>query len=118
MESPTVTPVAQGDGETDSAAVASLGPSPTDGKGEWGIQFGAFSRIEGAQALILKAQKALPWRTRRDTVAAVVPSHMKDSPVYRARMLGFDNETAARKACNALKRAEIGCIIVPPRVGS
>ena len=48
----------------------------------------------------------------RLTRAAVEQQASGTGVVYRARLLGFEGETAARAACAALRREKVACIPV------
>ena len=89
------------------AETAEQSAAPRSG---WAIQIGAFGSEADARAQIAKAQqkagralgKADPY-----TEQAVKGS----TRIVRARFAGFDAESAARKACDALKRSDFGCMV-------
>jgi|TARA_R110000782_G_scaffold86514_2_gene167716 D-alanyl-D-alanine carboxypeptidase len=80
----------------------------TDG---WAIQVGAFSDQRRAQEAVLAAARTAP-DVLRLTRAAVEQQASGTGVVYRARLLGFEGETAARAACAALRREKVACIPV------
>jgi len=78
--------------------------------GGWGIQIGAYGSEADAQAQLAKAKaKAGAPLSKADsyTEEAVKGS----TRIVRARFAGFDAEAAARKACQALKRNDFGCMV-------
>ncbi|GGB29620.1 hypothetical protein GCM10011505_08710 [Tistrella bauzanensis] len=108
---PVPQPVAQGD--TQYAAVAPK-PRVFDAQGRWGIQFGAFGRVDAAQGLVGRAQDLLPAELRGGAETAVEPHSIGGRYIYRARMMGFEGERPARQACALLDKRGIACILVPP----
>ena len=76
----------------------------------WAIQIGAFGSEADARAQIAKAQqKAGSALAKAD---AYTEQAVKGSTrIVRARFAGFDAESAARKACQALKRSDFGCMV-------
>ncbi|WP_428029893.1 serine hydrolase [Ancylobacter sp.] len=89
------------------AETAEQSAAPRSG---WAIQIGAFGSEADARAQIAKAQqKAGGALAKADayTEAAVKGS----TRIVRARFAGFDAESAARKACQALKRSDFGCMV-------
>lgn len=108
---PAPQPVAQGD--TQYAAIAPK-PRVFDTQGRWGIQFGAFGRVDAAQGLVTRAQDLLPADLRAGAQTAVEPHSVGGRYIYRARMMGFEGERPARQACALLDKRGIACILVPP----
>ncbi|MAM73736.1 MAG: hypothetical protein CMO29_08030 [Tistrella sp.] len=108
---PAPQPVAQGD--TQYAAIAPK-PRVFDTQGRWGIQFGAFGRVDAAQGLVTRAQDLLPADLRGGAQTAVEPHAIGGRYIYRARMMGFEGERSARQACALLDKRGIACILVPP----
>lgn len=108
---PAPQPVAQGD--TQYAAIAPK-PRVFDAQGRWGIQFGAFGRVDAAQGLVGRAQDLLPAELRGGAETAVEPHSIGGRYIYRARMMGFEGERPARQACALLDKRGIACILVPP----
>ncbi|MEN2979802.1 D-alanyl-D-alanine carboxypeptidase [Tistrella bauzanensis] len=108
---PAPQPVAQGD--TQYAAIAPK-PRVFDAQGRWGIQFGAFGRVDAAQGLVGRAQDLLPAELRSGAETAVEPHSIGGRYIYRARMMGFEGERPARQACALLDKRGIACILVPP----
>ncbi|WP_250152214.1 D-alanyl-D-alanine carboxypeptidase [Ancylobacter radicis] len=77
--------------------------------GGWGIQIGAFGSEADAHAQLTKAkQKAAAALSKAAPYTETVKG---SSTIVRARFAGFDAETAARKACAALKRSDFGCMV-------
>ncbi len=96
-------------GRIDTQTVVSrIKPETNSG---WGIQVGAFSDQRRAQEAVLAAARTAP-DVLRLTRAAVEQQASGTGVVYRARLLGFDDENDARAACAALKRENVACIPV------
>nr|WP_240969565.1 D-alanyl-D-alanine carboxypeptidase [Sneathiella limimaris] len=92
-------------------------PSPQiDSDGNWGIQIGAFSRPGRARDLLDMASNRIS-NLLTDTRYHIQKVVHKGTPVYRAQMLGFD-ENSARKACQSLMRQSMSCFIVTPDNGN
>lgn len=103
----TVVPVppptaAQGDADADSVAPA------------WGIQVGAFSAFSVARDQAVQAAETLRQRFGASRAAVTPVKDTGGGLVYRARVLGLDTEPQARAACQALRGAAKGCVVVPP----
>ncbi|MCK0210016.1 D-alanyl-D-alanine carboxypeptidase [Starkeya koreensis] len=76
----------------------------------WAIQIGAYGSEADARAQIAKAQQKAPGALSK--VDAYTEQAVKGSTkIVRARFAGFDQEAAARKACQALKRSDFGCMV-------
>ncbi|WP_246251986.1 D-alanyl-D-alanine carboxypeptidase [Ancylobacter pratisalsi] len=76
----------------------------------WAIQIGAFGSEADARAQIAKAQQKVPSALAK--VDPYTEEATKGSTRFvRARFAGFDAESAARKACMALKRQDFGCMV-------
>ena len=78
--------------------------------GGWAIQIGAYGSEADARAQIAKAKQKAPGALSKAdpyTEAATKGS----TKIVRARFAGFDAEAAARKACQALKRNDFGCMV-------
>ncbi|QFR35005.1 D-alanyl-D-alanine carboxypeptidase [Ancylobacter sp. TS-1] len=76
----------------------------------WAIQIGAFGSEADARAQIAKAQQKAPGALSK--VDAYTEEAVKGSTkIVRARFAGFDQESAARRACQALKRSDFGCMV-------
>lgn len=88
--------------------VTRLKPAANSG---WAIQVGAFSDQRRAQEAVLAAARTAP-EVLRLTRAAVEQQANGSGVVYRARLLGFDDEKEARAACAALRRENVACIPV------
>lgn len=75
---------------------------------EWGVQVGAFSRIDAARRAANAAQK-------------IAPTYLSDATVdiseagkrYRARLLGI-TQAQAREACRALDKRDMDCMTLGP----
>lgn len=78
--------------------------------GGWAIQIGAYGSEADARAQIAKAQQKVgaPLSKADPYTEAATKGSTK---IVRARFAGFDAESAARKACQALKRSDFGCMV-------
>jgi D-alanyl-D-alanine carboxypeptidase len=82
-------------------------------KRSWGVQVGAFSQIESARKQADTAAAML--RKKASAVQSVVTSVTSGrSLIYRSRVLGLSNETAARNACDDLRRKRLHCVVIKP----
>ncbi len=79
---------------------------------DWEIQVGAFSQLAPAHLEASRAQRRLPSLLAQTTVS-VTPVRDGRTTVYRARLAGLDNESAAR-ACELLKARSLPCMAIPP----
>ncbi len=76
----------------------------------WAIQIGAYGSEADARAQIAKAQQKAGAALSK--VDAYTEQAVKGSTkIVRARFAGFDAEAGARKACQALKRSDFGCMV-------
>lgn len=76
----------------------------------WAIQIGAYGSEADARAQIAKAKASAPSALSK--VDPYTEAATKGSTkIVRARFAGFDAEAAARKACQALKRSDFGCMV-------
>ncbi|MGE3770672.1 MAG: D-alanyl-D-alanine carboxypeptidase [Bdellovibrionales bacterium] len=81
-------------------------------KSGWGIQIGAYNdRPSSQRALAIVADQYSDILRRATTrvIAVDTPS----GTIYRARLVGIDQDTAA-KACARLQRANHSCLTLPP----
>ncbi|WP_131835135.1 D-alanyl-D-alanine carboxypeptidase family protein [Ancylobacter aquaticus] len=76
----------------------------------WAIQIGAFGSEADARAQIAKAQQKAGGALAK-TDAYTEQAVKGSTRIVRARFAGFDAESAARKACQALKRSDFGCMV-------
>ncbi len=78
----------------------------------WGIQVGAFTDKKPARKAARKAARQLRKANRKVEVM-VAPTRQGDDLIYRARLVGLSQSSAA-KACKQLRRKKVNCIPVPP----
>jgi len=78
----------------------------------WGIQVGAFTEKKPARKAARKAARQLRKANRKVEVM-VAPTRQGDDLIYRARLVGLSQSSAA-KACKQLRRKKVNCIPVPP----
>ncbi|MET3581661.1 D-alanyl-D-alanine carboxypeptidase [Mesorhizobium robiniae] len=76
----------------------------------WAVQVASSPKQSEAQALLDETSKQAP-SVLADAAGFTVPFEKDGVTYYRARF-GFDSKTAARKACNALKKQKIACYAV------
>jgi D-alanyl-D-alanine carboxypeptidase len=94
--------------------MAETNPADVSRTGEtgWHIQIGATPTLEGAQALIGKAQaSAGPALASLHPLTQEVERN--GITLYRARFAGFVDKEGARAACAKLKSKAIACLAVP-----
>lgn len=100
--------MAQGDADeadlADSDAKPEVIPS-------WQIQIAAAETEAQAQALLMKAG-AKAKQALRGSDPYTEPVEANGKTLYRARFAGFDNKTAARRACRTLKKAKFACFAI------
>lgn len=87
--------------------VAAAPASPvTSAGGEWGVQVGAFSSIDSARDLAVRAARAAQVAEEQVALPQVV-----GASVYRARLMDM-GEGQARNACQRLQASGIDCMVV------
>ena len=102
-----VASLGSGDIPLQAAQAAGQAAAPRSG---WAIQIGAFGSEADARAQLAKAKGKAPQAL--SNVDPYTETAVKGStPIVRARFAGFDAESAARKACQALKRSDFGCMV-------
>lgn len=82
-------------------------PQPVS-DGNWGIQVGAYSEALPAQRMVRNARSHLPklLAQAKYSVEYVTRDH---GAIYRARLVGLDEDTA-RRACTVLTRRHLPCV--------
>jgi len=80
-------------------------------KGAWVVQVASSPRQSEAKAFLEKATKKAPT-VLADASSFTVAFDNGGTTYYRARFGGFGSQTAALKACKALKRKKIDCYAV------
>ncbi|WP_051233985.1 serine hydrolase [Halomonas halocynthiae] len=88
-----------------SAPVNTVSPATSAG-GEWGIQVGAFSSLDSARALAVRAARAA--KVGEEQVAL---PQVAGASVYRARLMDM-GEGQARNACRRLQSSGMDCMVV------
>jgi D-alanyl-D-alanine carboxypeptidase len=91
-------------------AKVSVAPSASTKKG-WAVQIGAYSRPGPAKLAVAKVQKrdaALKGRP-----IEIMRGEGDEDELYRARVVGL-TQSAARQACDRLRKQKIECLVVPP----
>lgn len=74
-------------------------------KGNWAIQVGAFTSLNRAQQVALRASVLLP----ETTLNVRTPF---DKSLYRAQLTGFTNKMKAEQACRYLNQREYPCFLI------
>ena len=90
-------------------AVPAVAAAPAGGGG-WGIQVGAFASQNLARAAAGQARDQVGATGTR---AQVEPAAQGRAPLFRARVIGLANRTAAEQACERL-RGRGACMVVAP----
>ena len=104
-------------GDQDMIAAAPAAPVEVEeeagsAEGGWHIQVGAVPTIEGAEALLDKAQDSMG--TVLASADPLTQRIQKDgTTLYRARFAGFSGKEEARATCAKLKSKSISCLAVP-----
>ncbi|MGB0712354.1 MAG: TolC family protein [Gammaproteobacteria bacterium] len=80
--------------------------------GDWGVQVGAFRKLEDLRDVVRKAQQVAP-ELLGQSKPSVDRVKTVEAALLRGRFPGFD-EREARRACGVLKGAGMDCIVVPP----
>jgi len=111
--------IASGAGELVVAkpAVASTLPAPVPARmpSGWGIQVGAFNNKPASQKAVATATQRASSLLDGAT-PHVVEVSTGSGMLYRARLMGLDEQTA-RRACAQLSKSGLGCVTVPPQGG-
>lgn len=103
---------AQGDvdEERDSTVTVATSDRPDIEPG-WQVQIGATETENQAVALLKKAKsRSGPALRGRDPYTEPVDAN--GQTLYRARFIGFETKTAARRACRTLKKAKFACFAI------
>jgi len=82
-----------------------------DAEPGWQVQIAA-TETEGQAITMLKNAKAKTGSALRGRVPYTEPVESGGQTLYRARFVGFDTKSAARKACRSLKRAKYACFAI------
>jgi D-alanyl-D-alanine carboxypeptidase len=95
------------------STAAETAPKPA---GTWAIQVGAYEeRAEGQDAIAIAAVTLADLLV--DTEQSLVEVESETGRLYRARLLGFDRDTAAA-ACDRLLAAGSSCLTIAPDLGN
>lgn len=104
QKAPRAAPVAPAVAQVSEPVSAPSAATPVGG--EWGVQVGAFSSIDSARDLAVRAAEAA--EIAQEQVA--LPQVTGDS-IYRARLMDM-GEGQARSACQRLQASGIDCMVV------
>ncbi len=77
----------------------------------WSLQLGAAHSAEEASAILASATKEVD--DLKDLRSTVQPIETNGQAYFRARVMGFTNETEAIQTCQALKSKNIKCLALP-----
>ncbi len=102
---PRVEPETRGD----SVTVATS--DRPDIKPGWQVQIAA-SESENQAVALLKRAKSRTGSALRGRSPYTEPVDANGQTLYRARFVGFENKTAARRACRTLKKAKFACFAI------
>lgn len=93
--------------EIASTEIASL---DAVGNGDWAVQVGAYYDADQARRAVDTARTRLPLLA---TIAeeAIVVINGRKKPIFRARFVGFTQETA-RDICRALDKRSVACFVI------
>jgi len=96
-------------GSADAATTVSTESAPVS---KWGIQIGAFrEEAAGQQAIDRARNTAQGILDSADGV--IIPINTSEGPMYRARLIGFDQATAA-SACSQIMDGGSPCLTIAP----
>ncbi len=112
----TTISVAMAEGKVGTASesgisLVSPARAETVADGGWAVQVGAFRSAQPAEEVALRAVDLLPDILSRSQIAVVKSADSKGT-MYRARMVGFTQETEAREACRLLSAKQTPCLVV------
>lgn len=102
-------PVAEVESQGDTDIVATS--DTPDIEPGWQVQIAATETENQAVALLKKA-KSRTGASLRGRAPYTEPVEANGQTLYRARFVGFETKTAARKACRTLKRAKFACFAI------
>lgn len=77
----------------------------------WQVQIAA-SETENQAVALLKKAKARTGGALRGRSPYTEPVDANGQTLYRARFVGFENKTSARRACRTLKKAKFACFAI------
>ncbi|MES0809183.1 D-alanyl-D-alanine carboxypeptidase [Roseibium sp. SCPC15] len=77
----------------------------------WQVQIAA-AETEGQAITMLKKAKARTGAALRGRSPYTEPVEANGQTLYRARFVGFETKSAARKACRTLKKAKYACFTI------
>ena len=98
--------------ETDATETVTVATSDRqDVEPSWQVQIAA-AETEGQAITMLKKAKAKTGSALRGRVPYTEPVDANGQTLYRARFVGFETKTAAKKACRSLKRAKYACFAI------
>lgn len=83
----------------------------TDIEPGWQVQIAA-TETESQAIAMLKRAKVKTGTALRGRPPYTEPVNADGDTLYRARFVGFENKTSARKACKSLKRAKFACFTI------
>ena len=89
-----------------------IAPAETN-SGAWGIQVGAFTKVDLAQSVAQNARNELAGLLGNAAVALPATTPFGGSVLYQARLTNLSMQTAVQ-ACSALNRRQLPCVVVQP----
>ncbi|MET1410797.1 SPOR domain-containing protein [Roseibium sp. HPY-6] len=100
-------PIAESRGDTVTVATSDR-PDIEPG---WQVQIAA-SETENQAVALLKKAKARTGAALRGRSPYTEPVEANGQTLYRARFVGFDTKSSARRACRTLKKAKFACFAI------
>lgn len=99
----------EADDASDTVTVATS--DTNDVEPGWQVQIAA-AESENQAISMLKSAKAKAGASLRGRVPYTEPVEADGKTLYRARFIGFDNKSAAWKACSSLKKVKYACFAI------
>ena len=112
---------AQGSAGAKVAGLHTASISPAEAKGEaparkwtgWAVQLASQRSEAAARAHWNKLKSRVKKRVRHPKLAIMKADLGRRGTFYRLRLMGFKDRKAASRACRALKRGRLSCLVVP-----
>ncbi|WP_040450700.1 serine hydrolase [Roseibium alexandrii] len=103
--------LAQGDADENERGDADSAAEPAIAVSGWQVQIAAAETEAQAMALLQRAE-ARTGNALNNRTPFTEPVEANGTTLYRARFAGFDNKSAARRACRTLKKAKFACFAI------
>jgi cell division septation protein DedD len=79
----------------------------------WAVQIGSQRSEDAARKQWSMLKRKVTKRVGKPRLAIMKAELGKRGTFYRLRLVGFKDRKAARRACKALKRGRVSCLVVP-----